>query len=73
MRYLDTSVLYFLLISSSDPASGGTVDYAHTVGSEYSYTPELRGNSFNPPATQIQPAFEETWDGIVALVYETEA
>ena len=60
-------------ISSSDAASGTTVDYAHTVGSSYSYTPELRGDNFRPNETEIQPAFEETWAGIVALVKETES
>ena len=49
------------------------MDYAHSVGSLYSYTPELRGTSFWPSDTLIGPAFEETWEGIVALVYETES
>ena len=39
----------------------------------YSYTPELRGIDFWPDTDQIQPAFEETWAGIVALIYETES
>ena len=49
------------------------MDYAHRFGSSYTYTPELRGDNFRPNETEIQPAFEETWAGIVALVEETES
>jgi len=51
------------------PASGSTVDYSHDkVGSEHAYTPELRGNSFTPPTSEIVPSFEEQWAGLVAMV-----
>jgi carboxypeptidase A2 len=51
------------------PASGITMDYSKGVaGVKYTYTPELRGNSFAVAATNIQPSFEEVWNGVVATV-----
>ena len=38
------------------------------TGVRYAYTPELRGNGFDPPPSEIQPAFEEMWNGLVAMV-----
>ena len=60
----------------SDPASGSTCDFARGVaGVTFSFTPELRDRganglpySFVPPKTEIQPAFEETWNGFVAMM-----
>jgi len=46
-------------------ASGGTIDYIHGSSHvKYSYTPEFRGNSFNPPESEIPIAFEEFWAGL---------
>jgi carboxypeptidase A2 len=51
------------------PASGSTVDYAYDkAGIIYAYTPEVRGNSFNPPTSQISPNYLEQWAGMVAMV-----
>jgi len=53
------------------PASGGTDDYVKVVGGiKYSFTPELRGGGFNPPKSQIEPSFQEMWNGIVAMIKE---
>ena len=49
----------------SDPASGLTMEYAKGVaGIKYSVTPELRGNGFDPPNSEIEPSFQETWNGV---------
>jgi len=52
----------------TDAAAGGSDDYAkaHT-GIKYVYVVELRGNDFVIDKRQIQPAFEEMWNGIVAM------
>jgi len=51
------------------PASGITMDYSKAVGGiKYTYTPELRGNNFIIAANQIDPSFQEVWNGIVATV-----
>jgi len=53
------------------PASGSTVDYAYDkVGAIYAYTPEVRGTSFAPPASEISPNYLEMWAGLVAMVDE---
>ena len=62
----------------SDPAGGTTTDFvAGFTGMTYAFTPELRdmdnnGNVydsiFEAPASEIHPAYEETWNGIVAMV-----
>jgi carboxypeptidase A2 len=55
------------------PASGITMDYSHGVaGVPYAFTPELRGNNFIIAPEQIQPSFEEVWNGIVATVRAIE-
>ena len=48
---------------------------AALTGVTYSFTPELRdmdeqGNEyvFEAPPSEIQPAFEEFWSGVVAMV-----
>lgn len=43
------------------------------AGVKYSYTPELRGPGFNPPKNQIQPSYEEFWNGFKKLITEIEA
>ncbi len=51
----------------ADPMSGGTQDWAKGVlGVKYPFLPELRGGGFDPPASEIQPSYEEMWNGIVA-------
>merc|ERR1712150_263863 len=51
------------------PASGSTVDYAYDkVGAIYAHTPEVRGTSFAPPASEISPNYAEVWAGLVAMV-----
>jgi hypothetical protein len=48
--------------------TGGTDDYAKGVaGVKYAFCPELRGNSFIIPASNITPSFNEFWNGIVAM------
>ena len=42
------------------------------MGIKYSYTPELRGDGFDPPPEEIQPSFEEVWAGLVAMYNEIE-
>ena len=55
-----------------DEANGITSDYTYSVGIKYSYTPELRGDSFDPPPEEIQPSFDEVWAGLVAMYNEIE-
>jgi carboxypeptidase A2 len=48
--------------------SGSTADWAQgAAGVPYSYTPELRGNSFTPPASFIPPSVAEIWAGLVEM------
>ncbi|CAD5116373.1 DgyrCDS5270 [Dimorphilus gyrociliatus] len=55
------------------PASGATMDFAYdTAGIKYSFTPELRGPGFDPPASAIQPSFDEVWNGVVDLMAQIE-
>lgn len=52
-----------------DPSSGTAQDYSkETAGVKYTFTAELRGNSFIVPADQIQPSFEEVWNGVTAAI-----
>ena len=45
------------------------MDYMKGVaGIKYTFTLELRGGSHTPPDTEIQPSYEEVWNGIVAMV-----
>jgi carboxypeptidase A2 len=49
------------------PASGITMDFSKArAGIKYTTTPELRGNNFIISADQIQPSFEEVWNGLIA-------
>jgi carboxypeptidase A2 len=51
------------------PASGSAQDYSKgTSGVKYTFTPELRGNSFVVAADQIQPSYEEVWNGVTAAI-----
>ena len=51
------------------PSSGTAQDYAKaTSGIKYTFTAELRGNSFVAAPDQIQPSFEEVWNGVTALI-----
>lgn len=51
------------------PSSGTAQDYSkETAGVKYTFTAELRGNSFIVPADQIQPSFEEVWNGVTAAI-----
>jgi len=59
--------LYFL--SAADPGSGTSIDYGKGVaGVKHTFLPELRGNNFVISKDEIQPSFEETWNGIVAAI-----
>ena len=63
-----------LILTISDPAAGGTVDYLHgTSKVKYSYTPELRGDGFDVDESEIQPAFEEFWVGLETQVHSMYA
>jgi len=50
-------------------ASGVSVDsmYANK-GIVFSYTPEVRGSSFQPPASNIMPSNLELWAGMIAQI-----
>jgi carboxypeptidase A2 len=49
------------------PASGITMDYSKgKAGIKYTTTPELRGNNFIIAASEIEPSFQEVWNGITA-------
>jgi carboxypeptidase A2 len=51
------------------PASGSAQDYSKSsAGVKYTFTPELRGNSFIVAADQIQPSYEEVWNGVTAAI-----
>jgi len=55
------------------PASGSSMDYAHASGNvKYAFTPELRGPGFDPPASAIQPSYEEIWKGFVDAIAKIE-
>jgi carboxypeptidase A2 len=55
------------------PASGITMDYSKGVaGVKYTFTPELRGNSFIVDSSQIQPSFVEVWNGVLATIRTIE-
>lgn len=55
------------------PASGITMDYSKGVaGVKYTFTPELRGNSFIVDKNQIHPSFVEVWNGVLATVRTIE-
>jgi carboxypeptidase A2 len=44
------------------------MDYFKDVGGvKYTALPELRGNSFIVSTAQIEPSFNEVWNGFVAL------
>jgi carboxypeptidase A2 len=48
--------------------TGGTDDYAKGVANiKYAFCPELRGNSFIIAASNIEPSFQEFFNGIVAM------
>jgi carboxypeptidase A2 len=50
------------------PASGITMDYFKGVaGVKYTATPELRGDGFVVDASEIEPSFNEVWNGFLAL------
>ena len=58
---------------SSDPSSGTTIDYGkEKAGIVYTATPELRGNDFVVPPAQIDPSFQEIYNGVKAMVAEIE-
>ena len=53
----------WLISLLSDPASGGSEDWAYDLGVKYSYTFELRDTGrygFLLPESQIKPTCEET-------------
>ena len=57
----------------ADETTGATDDYvkgAHDV--KYPICPEIRGNGFIVNEDQIQPSYEEMWNGFVAHVVEIE-
>jgi carboxypeptidase A2 len=56
------------------PASGLTMDYFKAfAGVKYTATPELRGNSFIVAASEIQPSFEEVWNGLTTAISTIES
>lgn len=50
-------------------ASGSSCDWFYGErGVKYSYAPEVRGTSFQPPASNIAPSNAELWAGMIAGV-----
>jgi hypothetical protein len=49
------------------PSSGTAVDYAYGGRRVWSWTFELRGGRFDPPANQILPACTETFAGLLEI------
>lgn len=50
-------------------ASGSSCDYFYgQTGVIYAYAPEVRGTSFQPPASNIMPSNQELWAGMLAQV-----
>jgi len=50
-------------------ASGSSCDYFYgQTRVIYAYAPEVRGNNFQPPASNIMPSNEELWAGMLAQV-----
>ena len=50
-------------------ASGSSCDSFYGLyNTVYAYAPEVRGNSFQPPATNINPSNAELWAGMIAGV-----
>jgi len=63
-----------MLLFYVDPASGITMDYSKGVsGVKYTFTPELRGNSFIVNVSQIQPSYVEVLNGVLAAIRAIEA
>ena len=53
------------------PASGLAMDWAVEKGdAKYAFTPELRGDFFTAEPEQIEPSFQEFYNGIKAMVDE---
>ena len=62
-----------MFVICADETTGATDDYFKGVyGTKYPICPELRGNSFIIDASQIQPSFEEVWNGVVEMVAAIE-
>ena len=64
-------------VSRSDPASGLAMDYFKAVGGvKYTSAPELREglnhSGFLAKREQIQPSFDEFWNGLTTNVAEIE-
>ena len=61
----------FISFCPSDPASGGSIDWAYDFGIKYSFAFELRDTGFYGfllPAKQILPTAEETWLGLKTIM-----
>lgn len=57
------------MIAIADPASGITMDYSKAQAFvKYTTTPELRGNGFVIAASEIEPSFQEVWNGVTATI-----
>ena len=57
----------------TDATSGSTADWAKgALQVKYSYTPELRGTGFVVGRNQIQPSFEELFNGFHAMVQQID-
>ena len=62
------------LVNILDETTGATDDYAKAVrGWKYTFTPELRGIGFIVAPSEIQPSFEEVWNGLLAKEIAIEA
>ena len=48
------------------PASGKRIDYFKGIAGD-KFTAEV-DDDYNPPPSEIEPAFQESWSGIVATV-----
>lgn len=63
ISFLDVKIFFFFCLLISDPAAGGSDDWAYDLGIKYSFTFELRDKGrygFALPESQIQATCEET-------------
>jgi len=50
------------------PGTGGSDEWCKGVaGVKYTWCPEVRGNRFDPPASEIHKSFMEIWTGMAAM------
>lgn len=57
------------MFAIADPGAGIPMDYSKArAGVKYTTTAHLRGNSSVGPPSDIEPSFQEVWNGIIATI-----